>query len=257
MAFIAIDVGNSVINYGVIEGKKIRLSGSVATDHRKTRDEYAVLFQSILNIHGIDPSELEGGIVSSVVPPLKDTIPEMIENITGKRCMVVGPGLKNGLKIRIDDPAQLGSNSVANAVAAGELYSLPALIFDLGTATTVSVVDANGAYRGGLLMPGVEVGLEAMVRQASLLSSVSLSEGPRGLIGTNTNDCISSGVIHGTAAMLDGIAERLQEELDGEATLIMTGEISPLILPFCREKFCFEKDLRLIGLRIIYEKNRK
>ena len=257
MAFLAIDVGNAHMTLGVMDDESILMSDSLGTDRRRTKEEYAVLFRNMLLFRGIEPESLEGAIVSSVVPPLRETIPEAIRMITGKRCMIVGPGLKNGLKIRIDDPAQLGSNSVANAVAAVALYPLPALVFDLGIATTVSVVGTGAEYRGGLLMPGVEVGLEAMISQASLLSHVSLSEGPHTLIGTNTNDCISSGVIHGAAAMLDGIADRLREEIGENVHLIMTGRIAPQILPFCREPFVYEKDLRLKGLRIIYKKNTK
>ena len=255
MSFIAIDVGNTQIVFGIMDRETIRMSCRLETDRHKTEDEYAVIFRSLLEIHHIDAGELEGGIISSVVPSLKSVIQEAVYSITGKYCMIVGPGLKNGLRIQIDNPAQLGSDQVAYAVAVVAEYPLPALVIDLGTATTISVISKKGAYLGGLIMPGVFVSLDGLIARTSLLPNISLSDGPKGLVGTNTNDCIVNGVLYGNAAMLDGIAQRLSEDLEEEPTVIVTGGSADLILPYCRKKMIRDADLLLKGLREIYLRN--
>lgn len=257
MPFIAIDAGNTYIVIGVLNEKKILFSSRLKTDRFKTSDEYAVILYELLRIHGIDGSRLEGGIISSVVPSLKQVLREAVHKITGRRSMIVGPGLKNGLKIQIDNPAQLGSDLVAEAIAAAAEYDGPVLIFDMSTATTVSVVGRGGKYLGGMIIPGLIVSLEALYSQTAQLPHVSLAEGPRGVVGTNTNDCIANGVIYGNAAMIDGIAERLSEELGEQPHLIATGDACDLITPYCRQKIRTDKELLLKGLRIIYMKNRK
>ncbi len=255
--FLAIDAGNTNIVFGVLDEERIYISCRLETDRHKTGDEYAVIFRNLLEIHHIDRHELEGGIISSVVPSLKATLQDAVRSITGRTCMIVGPGLKNGLRIRIDDPAQLGSDRVADAVAAIAEYPKPILIFDMGTATTFSVIDKGGNYRGGMIMPGAMISLDALIARTSQLPQISLDDGPRGLVGTNTIDCIVNGVIYGYAAMLDGIVERMSEELQETPTVIATGGLSGQIIPYCRHEVILDKDLLLKGLRIIYLKNRK
>ena len=256
MSFLAIDIGNTNIVMGVLDEEYIRVSCTLGTDRNKTGDEYAVLFRNLLEIHKIPVEELEGGILSTVVPSLREPMREAVRHLTGKPCLVVGPGLKNGLKIRIDDPAQLGSDCVAVAVAAAAEYPLPALIFDMGTATTLSVLNAKGEYQGGMLMPGVRIGLEALAEQTSQLPLVSLDERPRGLIGSNSIDCMVSGILYGNAAMIDGVVERLRDELGDVKTILATGGISAQIVPYCKENVIYDKDLLLKGLRRIYLKNK-
>ncbi|MCR4750834.1 MAG: type III pantothenate kinase [Eubacterium sp.] len=257
MPFVAIDAGNTEIVFGVLDEEKIFFSSRLKTDRFKTSDEYAVILLSLLHMHGMDPSVLEGGIISSVVPSLKTVMQDAVYSISGKYCMIVGPGLKNGLRIRIDNPAQLGSDLVAEAVAAAAEYPKPILILDLGTATTVSVLDKNGAYRGGMIMPGTIVSLEALVGRTALLPHISLADGPSGVIGTNSHDCIVNGTIYGSAAMLDGVIERLAGELDTPPTVVATGDVGELIIPYCKNKIVLDKELLLKGLRIIYLRNRK
>ena len=255
MAFLAIDIGNTNIVMGVLDAERILVSCTLGTDRNKTGDEYAVIFRNLLDIHKIPLEELEGGILSSVVPSLKEPMQEAVLHLTGKPCLVVGPGLKNGLKIRIDDPAQLGSDCVAVAVAAAAEYPLPALVFDMGTATTLSVLSGKGEYLGGLLMPGVRIGLEALAEQTSQLPQISLGDPPRGLIGSNSKDCMVNGVLYGNAAMIDGIIERMRQELGEDPTILATGGVAAQIVPHCKETVIYDGDLLLKGLRRIYEKN--
>ena len=257
MPFIAIDAGNTYIVIGVMNEEKILLSSRLKTDRFKTSDEYAVILHELFSIHGIDSKRLEGGILSSVVPPLKQVLWEAVYKITGKKSLVVGPGLKNGLKIQIDNPAQLGSDLVAEAVAASAEYDGPILIIDMSTATTVSVVGSRGNYLGGMIMPGIIVSLEALYAQTAQLPHISLAEGPRGVIGTNTNNCIINGTIYGNAAMIDGIVERIAEELGEQPTVLAMGDRCEQIIPYCRQPVRIDKDLLLKGLRIIYMRNRR
>ncbi len=254
---LAIDVGNSNIVFGGLDSEKLYFSTRLSTDRYKTSDEYAVIFKSLLEIEGVSLERIEGGIISSVVPSLKKTLQDAMLRITGKKFLIVGPGLKNGLRIRIDDPAQLGSDRVADAVAAIAEYPRPILIFDMGTATTFSVINSDGDYLGGMIMPGALIGLDALAGKTSQLPQISLEIKPANIIGTNTVDCMRNGTIYGNAAMLDGIIDRMTEELGELPTVIATGGVSELIVPYCRKKVILDKDLLLKGLRIIYEKNRK
>ena len=257
MPFIAIDAGNTYIVIGVLNEEEILFSSRLKTDRFKTSDEYAVIFHELFRLHDVDGKKLEGGIISCVVPSLKQVLRDAIYKITGRHSLIVGPGLKNGLKIRIDNPAQLGSDLVAEAVAAAAEYDGPVLIFDMSTATTVSVVGSRGDYLGGMIMPGIVVSLEALYAQTAQLPHISLADGPKGVVGTNTNDCIVNGVIYGNAAMIDGIAERIAEDLGEEPTVIAMGERCDQIVPYCRRDIRIDKDLLLKGLRLIYIRNRK
>ena len=257
MAFFAIDAGNTYIVIGVLDEENVLLSCRLKTDRFKTSDEYAVILHELLNIHGIDRTRLEGGIISSVVPNLKQVLQDAVYKVSGAASMIVGPGLKNGLRIQIDNPAQLGSDLVAEAVAAAAEYQGPVLIIDMGTATTVSVVGKKGNYLGGMIIPGLIVSLEALYAQTAQLPHINLADGPRGVVGTNTNDCIVNGVIYGCAAMIDGLVDRISAELGEDPTVIAMGEQCDEIVPYCKKKILIDKELLLKGLRIIYMRNRR
>ena len=254
---LAIDAGNTYIVFGTLDREQICNSWRISTERFKTADEYSVLMDGLLRRTGTPADSLEGCILSCVVPSLKKTLADAAEIITGKSCLIVGPGLKNGLRIRIDDPAQLGSDQVAAAVAATEEYSLPMMIFDMSTATTVSVIDAKGAYLGGMIMPGVQLGMEALALKTSQLPQISLSEKPSRLIGTNTIACMESGCIYGSASAIDGIIDRVREELGTALCVVATGDSAEWIIPFCRHDIQYDKDLLLKGLRSIYYRNAK
>ena len=255
--FIAIDAGNTNIVFSVMDEEMVCFASQLRADRHKTSDEYAVFFRELLHIHSISTGDVEGGIISTVVPSLKKKLYDAVLAITGRKCRIVGPGLKNGLKIRIDNPAQLGSDRVAEGVAAINLYPAPIVIFDMGTASTFSVISRDGNYIGGMIMPGTLISLDALTERTSQLPQIDLTEHPEHLIGTNTVDCMRSGIIFGTAAMLDGIIDRIAEELGERPSVIATGSLSEAIIPYCRQKIILDKYLLLKGLRIIYLKNRR
>ncbi|MGN0362255.1 MAG: type III pantothenate kinase [Bilifractor sp.] len=255
--FIAIDAGNTNIVFSVMDRERIIFASRLRTDRHKTGDEYAVFFRELLHIHNISTGEVDGGIISSVVPSLKKELYDAVCSVTGKKSKIVGPGLKNGLKIRIDNPAQLGSDRVAEAVAAIHEYPLPAVIFDMGTANTFSVVGRDGSYLGGMILPGTLISLDALTDLTSQLPQIDLAEPPANLIGTNTIECMKSGIIYGTAAMVDGVIDRIAEDLGEKPEAIATGSLSDRIIPHCRQKIVLDRNLLLKGLRIIYLKNQR
>lgn len=254
---IAIDIGNTNIVLGCMDPEDGRLyfTARLASDRLKTSDEYAALMRNMFILNQVERHGIEGSIISSVVPTLTVTIKDAIRQLCGKESLVVGAGLKTGLNIVMDNPAQLGSDLVTDAVAAAAEYPKPILIFDLGTATTVSVVDKRGSYIGGMIVPGISISLEALSSRTSQLPHVNL-EGPKRLIGTNTVDCMKSGIVYGNAAMMDGMIQRITEELGEPPTVVATGGLAPSITKYCRSRIICDSDLILKGLRILYNKNK-
>lgn len=253
---LALDVGNSNIVIGCIDEEKIHFISRITTDSgSKTADEYAINFKSIMKLYDMDLARIDGAIISSVVPPLNNILKEAVQLATGHIPMIVGPGVKTGLNIMIDNPGQLGSDLVVDAVAAIKLYPQPTIVFDMGTATTASVIDKDGVYRGGMIIPGVRVALDAMTSRTAQLPRISL-EPPKKVIGLNTIDCMRSGVLNGSAAMLDGLIERIEEELGEKTTVVATGGLAKFIVPLCKRSIVCDDDLLLKGLWIIYNKNR-
>lgn len=253
---LAIDVGNTNIVLGGMEREQMRFTARMATDRTKTEDEYAMLLSNIFTLRGIAPHSMEGAIVSSVVPELKPVLVRAIRMLCGITPLLVGSGVKTGLNIRIDNPAQLGSDLVVGAVAAQARYVKPLLVFDFGTATTLSVIDSQGRYRGGMIMPGLRLAVEALSSQTAQLPHIDL-EAPAHVIGTNTIDCMNSGAIYGNAAMLDGVIERVEAEL-GEPvrTVVATGGLIAKVAPYCKREIVIDENLMLWGLKLIYEKNK-
>lgn len=251
---LAIDIGNTNVVIGCIEDGKILFVERLSTNPQETVLEYAISFKNVLELYRIDQEQISGSIISSVVPPVTSAVRAAIKKITGREVMVVGPGVKNGLKIRMDNPAQLGSDLVVNAVAAIAEYPVPAVIIDLGTATTISVVDKDKTYIGGMIMPGVRTSLDSLVSRTAQLPRISLDP-PRKLIGTNTIDCMKSGILHGTAACIDGMIQRIEDELGEAATVIATGGLAPALVPHCRKQVILDDALLLKGLWLIYKKN--
>ena len=252
---LAVDIGNTHIVIGCIEGERILFVERLYTDTTKSELEYAISFKNVLEIYGIDRSGLKGGIVSSVVPPVTATLRNAAEKVTGREILVVGPGVKTGLDIRIDNPAQLGSDLAVGAVAAIEEYPCPRVIIDMGTATSFTVVNEKRQVIGGMIMPGVGAALESLTGKTSQLPKISL-EPPKRFIGSNTVDCMKSGVLYGNAACVDGMISRIREELGREVQVVATGGMAKSIIPCCREKIAIDDALLLKGLRLIYERNR-
>ncbi len=252
---LAIDIGNTNIVLGCMDDKKRYFTERLSTNKTRMEMEYAIDIKMIMEINGVSPEEIEGAIISSVVPPLTKILQEALYKIIKKEALVVGPGIKNGMNILMDHPAQIGRDLIAVAVGGIAEYKLPLAIFDLGTATTLCVVDEKKNYIGGMIMPGIKTSLNALAENASQLKEIDL-EPPRRVIGKNTTECMRSGMIYSNAAAIDGIIDRVEEELGQTVTVVATGGLADLIVPFCRRKVLLDKDLLLKGLWVIYNKNK-
>ena len=252
---LAIDIGNTNIVVGCIDKEKIYFIERLSTVRTKTELEYAIDLKTVLDIYHIRRTDIEGCIISSVVPHITNVAKLAAEKILKKEVLVLGPGVKTGLNIMLDNPGEMGADRVADAVAALTYYPVPLVIVDMGTATTVSVVDEKKRYLGGMILPGVRVSLDALTSRASQLSGISIEE-PKKLIGKNTVDCMKSGILYGNAAAVDGIIDRIEEELGKKVTAIASGGMSGKISPLCKRKIIQDEDLLLKGLLIIYEKNK-
>ncbi len=251
---LVIDIGNTNIVLGCVEDKQLRFTARISSARDKTEDEFALMLDGILKMHGISCNQIEGGIISSVVPELKKVMSETVKRLTGKTFLIVGSGLKTGLNIRTDAPDKLGSDLVVDAVAASAKYPKPTVIFDMGTATTLSVLDAEGRYIGGMIIPGMRVSVDALSARAAQLPYINLDT-PNEVIGKNTVDCMQAGVVYGHAAMLDGLIDRVEDALGRPVTAVITGGLSRIVVPHCRRKIIYDENLLLDGLVILYEKN--
>lgn len=252
---LAVDLANTYITVGCIDRKRIYFWERITTVIGKPNLEYAITLKSILEIYHIDLAQIEGAIVSSVVPPLNRTISEAIRKITGIRAQFVGSGMKTGLNIRMDNPRSVGSDMIATAVGALEKHKPPLIIIDMSTAVSFSVIDRNSNYIGGCLMPGLRISLDALSSHTAQLPKVSL-ETPSHVIGKNTVNSMQSGIIYGYAAMFDGMIDRIEGELGEKATIVATGGLMKLLLPLLSHKVLFDETLILKGLLALYEKNR-
>lgn len=253
---LAIDVGNTNIVLGCIEDGKILNIVRVHTNLHATSAEYAIQLKQLLSFYEVDPMGFEAAILSSVVPPVTAALKSAVHYVTGLECMVVGPGMKTGMNVRIDDPGTLAGDIVVGSVAAMAYYGVPAIILDMGTANTIVVVDKDGAYRGGAITPGVKLSYEALASGTSLLPDISIVA-PGKAIGTNTVDAMRSGAVFSTAAALDGMIERMEEELGYPCTVVATGGLAKAITPYCRREIICDNDLLLKGLWVLYQKNKK
>jgi type III pantothenate kinase len=254
---LTLDIGNTNISMGAVDEDGIIFSGRLSAVKSRSTDEYAVLLRLIADQHGFDLRAVEGAIISSVVPQLTPVLRDAVKFAAGKTPLVVGPGVKSGLNIRIDDPAELGADFVAAAVAACASYPLPCITIDMGTATALGVLDGNGTYIGGAISPGVMVSLDALAAGTSQLPHVSL-EAPAAAIGRSTVSCMKSGLVFGTAAMLDGLIDRFEEQLGQTASVVATGDWAEVIIPHCRRNdILIDPELNMRGLWLIWNKNKR
>lgn len=250
---LTIDIGNTNINLGIFNGDELTMSARLATERQKTDDQFAIDFVNIFSVYGIKTTDIEGSVISSVVPEITVHIKNAVKSLTGKKVIVLSPGVKTGLNIMIDNPAQLGADLAAGAVGAAE-YPLPAFVVDLGTATKIFAVDENKGFRGCMIAPGVAISVKALTDTSSLLPAISL-EPPKKACGTNTIESMQSGIVLGTAAMIDGLLDRFADELGEPKTIIATGGLSSFITPVCKREMIYDSDLILKGLKTIHEKN--
>lgn len=249
---LAIDIGNTNIVLGVMDDESLLFSGRLSTNIYETDEEYAMKLHSFLSIHNL--LNIDGAILSSVVPALVGTVKKAVKIVTGITPLIVGPGIKTGLSIKIDDPAQLGADLVVGAVAAKNKYPLPSIFFDLGTATSAIVLNEKGECIGGMIAAGVKTAINALSSNTSLLPQIEISA-PKKAIATNTIDCMKCGAVIGTAVMIDGLIDRFEEELGKKTTVIVTGELGESITENCRHDIVIDEHLLLDGLKIIYDKN--
>lgn len=253
---LTVDVGNSNIVLGAVDGSEIRFEARLRTDATKTSDEYCIDLKMLLDVYGVQPSDIEGSIIASVVPQVLNSMQTAIKKLTGKSALVVGPGLKTGLNIKIENPSQTGADLVVGCVAALREHKAPMIIVDMGTATTMIVLDKDSAMIGGCIMPGVKISMDALTDRTALLPGLQLDQ-PKKAIGRNTIDCMRSGIMMGAACMIDGMIERMEAELGYETTVVATGGIAKFVLPMCKKKIIYDKDLLVKGLATLYRENKR
>ena len=210
----------------------------------------------LLDVYGIAPAKIEGSIISSVVPQVLNSFQSAIKKLTGKSSLVVGPGLKTGLNIQLENPSQTGADLVVGSVAALREHKPPMIIIDMGTATTMTVLNEQGALIGGCIAPGVKISMDALTERTALLPGLQLDQ-PKKAIGRNTIDCMRSGIMMGAACMLDGMIARMEEEIGCRTTVIATGGVAKFVVPMCRREIIYDQDLLVKGLAILYRENKR
>ena len=254
---LAVDIGNTNVVIGCLdEQNRVTKLFRMVTDLKKTEDEYAAGIAMILQMGGMDPKTFEGAVICSVVPPLTEIFRKAAEQFTGCKAVVVGAGIKTGLNIMIENPASLGSDIVAASVAAMQEFPLPVIVVDMGTATTITVIDEGNKFLGGAIVPGVALSLNALSSGTSLLQTVPI-DAPKKVISDTTIACMQSGAIYGNASMLDGMIDRFEAQLGRKASLVATGGIASKIVPHCKHEIVYDENLLLRGLGIIYKKNKR
>lgn len=253
---LAVDIGNSNIVIGCIDDNKIFFEENIETSIRKTKLEYAIILKTLIELNDISPEDVDGAIISSVVPPLTNVIKSAITMTTDIDPLVIGPGIKSGIAIKMDDPRTVGSDLIATAAGAADEYGAPVIIIDIGTATTITMVDDSKAYIGGVIMPGAQVSVDSLASRTAQLPRISI-EAPERIIGKNTIGSMQSGIIYGNASCIDGMIDRFVEEIGIKEpiTVVATGGLSKIIVPHCKKDIIIDQDLLLKGLRIIYNKN--
>ena len=251
---LTIDIGNSNIVLGGVEGDKIVFEARLRTEATKTSDQYCVDIKILLDVQGVNPQQIEGCIIASVVPQVLNSFQTAVKKLTGKTSLVVGPGLKTGLNIKLENPAQTGADLVVADVAALREHKPPLIVIDMGTATTMSVLDETVAHIGGCIIPGVKLSMDALTEKTALLPGLQLDR-PKKAIGRNTVDAMRSGIMLGTACMLDGMIEKMEQELGQKTTVIATGGIAKFVTPLCNREIIYDKDLIIKGLAALYRDN--
>ena len=251
---LTIDIGNSTITLGGVQGDEIRFECRINTDRVKTSDTYCIDLKTLFEIYGVELRTIEGVIIASVVPQVLNSVRTAIRKLLGTEPLVVGPGLKTGLNIKLENPGQMGADLVAAGVAALREHKPPMVIIDMGTATTMSVLDPEGAHLGGCVCPGLRISLEALTGRTSLLPGIQL-DSPRQAIGRNTADAMRSGIMYGNAAMLDGMIDRFREETGWDFTVVATGGLAKRVVPLCRHRIVYDRHLIIKGLAALYRDN--
>ncbi len=255
---LAIECGNTHTTFGCVDRAcKVSHLFQLPTDRNETDYGYAARIGQVLGLCGVDPQCFSGSILSCVVPSLTGTISRAVTILTGRTPLAVGAGVKSGLHLCINDPGSVAADLVCAAIAAKEFYPLPCVAIDTGTAITLTVVDERGRYVGGAILPGIEIASEALSEKAALLPHIEI-QAPRRAIGTCTVDCMKSGAVFGTAGAVDGMLDRIADELGTDTlSVVATGRMSDLLATHCRHHVVRDETLILKGLRIIWDKNQR
>ena len=254
---LAINCGNTRMTVGCVDSNRtVKSVFRIPTDKKETDFGYAAKIKQILELQGVTPDQLRGAALSSVVPSLTDTLVRALRILSGTEPLVIGAGIKTGLHLCINDPGTVAADLVVTAIAVKEEYPLPSIVVDMGTATTLSALDATGKFIGCAIAPGVSLALDALVERTALLPNIEIKP-PKNAIGTNTADCMKSGILYGAAGAVDGLIERFESEMNPTpATLVVTGENAEQIFPYCRHTLFNDPHLALKGLRIVWDKQR-
>ena len=253
---LAVDIGNSTVVMGLINNSELIASRKTVTDISELEVNYKEEIKTLLKSHSISESKIEGAIISSVVPLLTDILKEAVSDIFKLEPITVNSESITGIEIITDNPSQLGSDRIADATAGINEYGAPLVIIDMGTATTVSVINPQNQFLGGLILPGVRTSLNTLINNTSQLPRIKLGTPSERIIGTNTVSSIENGIVYGTAAQIDGLIQRISDELDFDPKIIATGGNAGAVIPYCKPKIIYDKNLLLKGLYIIY-KNEK
>lgn len=251
---LVVDVGNTNIVLGLYEGRTLTHHWRLSTNRSSTVDEYGILISNLFQLAGVRAEQIEGVILSCVVPPIMNTLEQLFVKYVGKQALVVGPGIKTGLNIRYENPREVGADRIVNAVAGIEQYGTPLVVVDFGTATTFDYIDASGAYLGGAIVPGIGISAEALYQRAAKLPRIELSK-PKTVIGRNTVAAMQSGIIFGYAGQVDGIVRRIYKEFNVQPRVIATGGLAEMIAGESETIEVVDPLLTLEGLRIVYERN--
>ncbi|NLE09041.1 MAG: type III pantothenate kinase [Dehalococcoidales bacterium] len=252
---LAIDTGNTNVKIGIFEGNRIRASWAIYTRINQTADEYAVMLLNMLKNQGIDTQDISDVAISCVVPPLRRTLNQLFERYFNLKPLMVGPGIKTGIRIRMDNPREVGSDRIANATAAHHIYKGTVIVVAMGTATAFDTVSKAGDYLGGAVAPGIAISAEALFERTAALPRVEFIR-PKSAIGTNTIAAIQSGLIFGYAGLIEGVVSRIQEELEEKATVVATGGYADLIADETKIINVVNPDLTLMGLKILFDMNK-
>ncbi len=251
---LTIDVGNSNIKFGIYDGEQLHRIIKLSTDSHKTADEFAVELYTLFQVYSVDCFSIDSCIICSVVPRVTKRLKAAVKSVTGIDALIVGPGIKTGVNICIDDPATLGADLVVACAAAQNMFSTPCIVISMGTATAMFAIDENRRMLGGTIAPGVSISLDALTKGGALIPEIELNA-PKNIIGKNTDESIRSGVVLGTACMIDGMIDKFEQELGQKCNVVATGGIAPMIAGSCSHDIILKDDLILEGLRIIYNKN--